>query len=39
MDIDNIIDQNYFLVTLSIGSTFIYLFSQRPELVKRLTYN
>lgn len=31
----NFIDQNTFLITLSLGSIFIYLFSKRPKLVKK----
>ena len=39
MDIDQILDYNVFLISLSIGSIYIYLFSKRPNLVKKNKYN
>lgn len=39
MEINEVLDQNVFLVTLSVGSIFIYLLSQRPQLVKKYKYN
>lgn len=39
MELKQFLDQNYFLITLSLGSIYIYLFTKRPNLVKKNRYN
>lgn len=36
MELNEIIDQDIFLISLSFGCMFIYLFSKRPKLVKKM---